>query len=105
MMKLACFRDTEASPIRKPFKPALSISRAACCPGGLVNTEPQLHSPMGCVCLRLSSSSRMARAAAIDHVDFEHLPPGLAVPGPGVHRQGAAQGARDPGKELGGPQT
>ena len=29
-------------------------------PGGFVNTEPQLHSPIGCDCLRRSSSSRIA---------------------------------------------
>src|SRR6185437_11181819 len=29
MMKLACFCDTEASPMRKPLRPALSMRRAA----------------------------------------------------------------------------
>jgi hypothetical protein len=29
MMKLACFTDTDASPIRRPFNPVASIRRAA----------------------------------------------------------------------------
>jgi hypothetical protein len=59
MMKLACFGETWAPPRRKPFRPAASINRAAWSPGGLVNTEPQLGSPIGCVALRFTSSSRM----------------------------------------------
>ena len=44
-MKLACFLETSADPIRIPFMPQASISRPAESPGGLVNTEPALAPP------------------------------------------------------------
>src|SRR5438045_2055242 len=64
MMKLACFSDTEAPPMRKPLRPAASMRRAAWSPGGLVNTEPQLHSPIGCEARRRSRSSRTSLSCA-----------------------------------------
>lgn len=39
-MKLACFVDTSAVPIRWPLHPATSMSRPAESPVGLVKTEP-----------------------------------------------------------------
>ncbi len=44
-MKLACFSDTCAVPIRNPFSPAASISRPAESPSGLVKTDPALEPP------------------------------------------------------------
>ena len=44
-MKLACFADTSAVPMRSPFAPARSMRRPAESPGGLVNTEPAFEPP------------------------------------------------------------
>ena len=47
-MKLACFSETRAVPIRNPFRPAASTSRPAESPGGLAKTEPALLPPGWC---------------------------------------------------------
>src|SRR3989338_5865020 len=39
-IKLACFKDTPASPILLPFKPHKSISFPAECPGGFLKIQP-----------------------------------------------------------------
>ncbi len=46
-MKLACFSDTTAPPIRRPLSPAASISRPAESPGGLRKTLPADGMPSG----------------------------------------------------------
>src|SRR5213080_2715067 len=106
MMKLACFSDTEAPPMRKPLRPAASMRRAAWSPGGLVNTEPQLHSPIGCEARRRSRSSRtsLSCAAGVDGRDGEHVPPGFPAEGAGVHRERASERARDAREEFRGPE-
>ena len=44
-MKLACFSDTWAVPIRYPLSPAASIRRPAESSSGFVKTEPALEPP------------------------------------------------------------
>ena len=46
-MKLACFSETTAPPIRRPLSPAASISRPAESPGGLRKTLPADGRPSG----------------------------------------------------------
>ena len=46
-MKLACFSETTAPPIRSPLSPAASIRRPAESPGGLRKTLPADGSPSG----------------------------------------------------------
>ena len=60
-MKLACFSETTAPPIRVPLSPAASISRPAESPGGLRKTLPADGSPSGwCAWRQWRISSRRA---------------------------------------------
>ena len=58
-MKLECFAEIDAPPMRRPFRPQASISRAAWSPGGLRNTDPALGIPSGCAAMRCASSFLM----------------------------------------------
>ena len=51
----------------------------------------------------LGGSAAMALAAPVDRLDFGHARPGLAAPGARVHRERAADRARDAGEEVRGP--
>ena len=60
-MKLACFSETTAPPIRVPLSPAASISRPAESPSGLRKTLPADGRPSGwCACRQWRISSRRA---------------------------------------------
>ena len=72
------------SPIRKPLRPAASIKRAACSPGGLVNVEPQLHSPIGCVSLRRAIMSRMPSSVSPGRGSNASTAPRKNSPGTGA---------------------
>ena len=63
-MKLACFGDTCAPPMVKPFRPHASMSRAAWSPSGLRKTLPALGWLSGWVATRRARSSRMRAMAA-----------------------------------------
>src|SRR5580765_4426423 len=55
--------------------------------------------------LVLVALARVRGAAAVDGLDALDVAPGLPAEGTGVHGERPAEGARDTGKELGGPQA
>ncbi len=55
--------------------------------------------------LVVGGCARVADAAAVEHLDLDHMPPGLLAPGAGIHRQRAAQRAGNAGEEFRRPQS
>ena len=69
--------------------------------------EPFVRGPrhLAVADVEVGGLARMADAAAVEHVDFDHVLPGLAAPGAGIHGQRAAEGAGNAGKEFRRPQS
>ena len=100
MMKLACFGETSAPPMRAPFRPATSIRRAAWSPGGILEHRAAAREPDGLACLafrdkcpdavrsrgvvlvELESGSQEPLLKRTAHVPVTNL---VAVPSAGAH--------------------
>src|ERR1700674_5319188 len=80
--------------------------------GRALELEPRADEPLvigslyGAITdLIIGGLARVAKAATIEYVDFDHVAPRLLAPGAGIHRQRSTQGAGNAGKEFRGPQS